>query len=862
MRSTRDGGQLDLYTKIEGYLKGQASLFWLLYLYGLLLLFTPLYLRGDTISKLGLLLVIGASIYKGAKGGLLSSLWMSIIFFIGLILDPSSVMLPLTLQTIGLYILIAVGLGKSVERFYSQQMRLKESQLQTKALLEAFPDMIFTLSQHGVILDYYAASEASLYLDPDSFIHQKIGDVLPPYLATMTEGALERLFAKREPQIYQYQLEIQGDIRSFESRMVLCGEDRSLAVVRDITSSARAQLDLKESKERIQSILELIPDRIVRYSREGVYLGSIASAGGKLFDSNEDLLGKKITEILSKEDGWRFLNGIQKALETRDLEIVEYFIEGLDGDIWYEARIIPKGEEEVLSLIRDITEEKRAREQILIQHKMGLDLAKITDLKRALPIFLEASLKVSGMDCGCIYLVDRETKDLELALHQGFIMKEFVETISCLGQDSFIASALLEGHPIYSLHRRVVRFDAIREKEGLKALAILPIKSNEEGIACLIVASHSLEATPLSVRTALETITAQMGSILVRIQAEEKIRYVSLHDTLTGLYNRAFLQEEAERIDTKRQLPISVIFGDLNGLKLINDTYGHHLGDLLLIKVAKILRSSCREEEIISRWGGDEFVLLLPKTSQEVAKRICQRILVSAKEERVETIPVLISLGVATKRKSEENIWSIFDAAEDAMYREKLQYSNETRESILSSLLATLKEKSKETEEHIERMLRLGEKIGEEIGLPRTERERLALLITLHDIGKITIEKEILTKTGPLSDKEWESVKSHPQTGYRIAMATEKFAPVAADILAHHEWWDGGGYPKGLKGQEIPLLARICSVVDAYDVMTHQSSYQEEKTSKEAIRELEKSSGAQFDPAIIEVLKKVLARSS
>lgn len=181
-----------------------------------------------------------------------------------------------------------------------------------------------------------------------------------------------------------------------------------------------------------------------------------------------------------------------------------------------------------------------------------------------------------------------------------------------------------------------------------------------------------------------------------------------------------------------------------------------------------------------------------------------------------------------------------------------------TRSIVLDTFLKVLEEKSFETKAHTQQMQDVALKIGRIIGLPEVELNRLRLLITLHDIGKINISEEILKKKEGLSDSEWEVVKKHPEVGYRIVLAAEEFAHVANDILAHHEYWDGGGYPQGLRGEEIPLLARIVAVADAYEVMANGRPYKEPLSREQIIEEFKKHSGRQFDPELVEVFLKIL----
>ncbi len=334
-------------------------------------------------------------------------------------------------------------------------------------------------------------------------------------------------------------------------------------------------------------------------------------------------------------------------------------------------------------------------------------------------------------------------------------------------------------------------------------------------------------------------------------QAEARIKYLSFYDDLTGLFNRAFFEEELRRLDTERQLPISLILIDVNGLKFVNDAFGHPEGDRILIDTTRIIEESCRREDIICRWGGDEFVILLPQCNEEDVEKICQRIKTIPLKNDRNLIPLSLALGTATKNEINQNIQGILSDAEDRMYRNKLLESKSSRSSILASLQKTLQERTHETEEHELRLQNLALKIGRAIGLSGSELDDLVLLAALHDIGKIAIPDHILKKPGPLSPEEWIIMKSHTEIGYRIALTSPELGLISELILTHHERWDGFGYPKGLEGEEIPLLSRILSIIDAYDAMTNTRPYRKATTSEEALAELHKNAGTQFDPELV-----------
>lgn len=354
----------------------------------------------------------------------------------------------------------------------------------------------------------------------------------------------------------------------------------------------------------------------------------------------------------------------------------------------------------------------------------------------------------------------------------------------------------------------------------------------------------------------LEAKLLIFSDITEKKKTSEKIRHLSFHDKLTNLYNRAFFEEELKRLNVKRQLPLSIIMGDINGLKMVNDAFSHSKGDQLLQEISEIMLDSIRKEDIVSRLGGDEFGILLPKTDQKEADKIRRRIAKKCKKAKniigKHSIELSIALGIATKTNENQNIDQVFITAEDNMYRNKISGSNSVRHSIMTSLENTLQEKTHETKEHAERMEKLSIKLGKKLNLSLRKLDELKLLARLHDIGKVAIPERILKKPGKLTDKEYEIIKNHPESGYRIVKSVPSLAYVAEGVLCHHERWDGKGYPQGKAGESIPYIARIIAIIDTYDVMTHNRAYKEAESKQKALLEIEENAGTQFDPNLVE----------
>jgi len=341
-------------------------------------------------------------------------------------------------------------------------------------------------------------------------------------------------------------------------------------------------------------------------------------------------------------------------------------------------------------------------------------------------------------------------------------------------------------------------------------------------------------------------------------KAEEKIRYLSFHDTLTGLYNRAYFEEEIRRLDTERQLPLTVVMGDVNGLKLMNDAYGHDKGDILLKKISAILQESFRKEDIVSRWGGDEFIAILPKTYTKDTVNIIKRIREKCKKGSTADMPLSISLGVSTKRAPSEDIEKTLKDSEDKMYKNKISECESTHETLINSFKKKLRKKDLRSDKLINKIQDYAVSIGERLNLSKLKLEELRLLMNLHNIGKLALADEILSKPGSLNKEEWKIVKKLPEIGYRIAESSEQLKPIAEAILSHHEWYNGKGYPRGIKGKDIPILSRISFLVNSFEAMTRDRPYRKRMTYSEAINEIKKYSGVQFDPKVVNIFLEII----
>ncbi|MFO7860290.1 MAG: PAS domain S-box protein [Desulfosalsimonas sp.] len=349
-------------------------------------------------------------------------------------------------------------------------------------------------------------------------------------------------------------------------------------------------------------------------------------------------------------------------------------------------------------------------------------------------------------------------------------------------------------------------------------------------------------------------ILTSFRDITERKEAEENLRRMGFRDSLSGLYNRNFFEEEMNRLQDGRYSPIGIIICDVDGIKFINDTLGHQSGDEILISIANLLKNNFRVSDIISRIGGDEFAILLAGVDQDVAEKLVRRLRQGIKDHNKTNpgLPISLSIGYAVSKQRPVDMQALFRAADDRMYRDKLQREKSSRSAPVQALTKAMEARDFITEGHSERLKELAASLAHSIDLGEDTINDLLLLSKFHDLGKVGIPDRILFKPGPLTGQEMEEMQKHSEIGHRIARSVPDLAPIAKWILWHHERWDGQGYPQGLQGENIPLLCRILAIVDAYDAMTRDRPYRKAMTRDEAIEQLRLCAGTQFDPNLVE----------
>ncbi len=337
--------------------------------------------------------------------------------------------------------------------------------------------------------------------------------------------------------------------------------------------------------------------------------------------------------------------------------------------------------------------------------------------------------------------------------------------------------------------------------------------------------------------------TAELQSVNARLQ------YASSHDVLTGLYNRGFLRGEIKRLGGK---PAGIIICDVNGLKFVNDSFGHCTGDVLLQAAADILKSVFSPEDVVARIGGDEFAVLVPNGSRSIIEESCRKIRKAVIECNRENLPVPLSLsiGSAIPERDSIDIYTLIKEADNKMYREKISHRQIYSKNMVHILMKNLERRNIVNKEHSNHLQELYFKVALDSEFNISNLAEFLILTRFYDIGKAGISDQILLKPGPLTQDEEKEMQRHCEIGYRIAQSATELRPIADWILRHHEWWNGQGYPLGIKGNDIPLECRILAIIDAYYEMITDHLYRKPMSPEAAIAEIRRCAGTQFDPVL------------
>jgi len=334
----------------------------------------------------------------------------------------------------------------------------------------------------------------------------------------------------------------------------------------------------------------------------------------------------------------------------------------------------------------------------------------------------------------------------------------------------------------------------------------------------------------------------------------QEIEYLSFHDQVTGLYNRRYFEYIVKKLPEENKYPIGIVMADVNGLKFINDSFGHAAGDELLIKLSEVLIENTDSDCIVSRIGGDEFVILLPGRDEHKVQEYIKALESATRKEVILGLTLSVALGQSVLNDSQSTIRQMLKIAEDKMYQKKLFEAYSRQSNMIEVIMKTLQEKNPREEQHSKRVAEICEKLAVHMKMDYSSVQRIKHAAMLHDIGKIGIPEGLLNKEGALTDEEYVAICKHSEIGYRILQSVSQTAEISEMVLYHHEKWNGTGYPRGLSGEEIPIESRMIAIADAYDAMTSDRSYRKGMPSDMAMKEILRCSGTQFDPMMVEAI--------
>ena len=418
-------------------------------------------------------------------------------------------------------------------------------------------------------------------------------------------------------------------------------------------------------------------------------------------------------------------------------------------------------------------------------------------------------------------------------------------------------------------------------KLGIRSIVYLPLSVADRTIGSLILASRKPNAYSRQHIKLLEKVALQIAAPIENAQLYARLEQKSRMDGLTGLFNRRHfeerLKEEVSRHSRYGDV-FSIFMLDLDNFKAYNDTYGHVAGDILLAQVGKIIKSSIRSVDQAFRYGGDEFVVILPQTAVDDGYVVAERVRAQIAEEmKKKALTVTCSIGLAGYPGDGAVSDELVGAADNALYHAKQAggdrvyvssrvssesldeggihgvYDRHSSVRAIYALVSAVEARDTYSYGHSRKVNTYAVALAEAIGLSPEEVSRVSIAALLHDIGKIGIPDEVLSKSGKLDEESWGAIKTHPRLGANIVGRIPYLAPCVSGILYHHERWDGSGYPEGLKGEEIPLEARILAIADSFEAMTSARLYRPALSVEQVVEELKKGAGVQFDPQLVKV---------
>lgn len=704
------------------------------------------------------------------------------------------------------------------------------------SIVRSTSDAIYSMTPAGIITSWNTGAENLYGYEADEIIGKSIYCLIPEENAGEFSGLLASVCNGKHLNDFAM-LKVRKDGVKLDVALTMAlipgssGEPLGLSCIsRDITVDKHLQQQMRAENELLTVTLASIGDGVIATDAEG-RISLMNSAAENLTEwKKEDSEGRPFNEV------FRVFN--EQTREPVEVEIKKAILEGSAIALPRNNILITRGGLErpisdsvapirgrdghivgAVFVFRDVTEERR-REQALAESEarfrhLAENAADIIFRVRIAPelsfeYLSPAAYKITG------YFPDELSLNKHLLTYIQILMEPALDgrISDVIVQPYMMQWKHKDGHPIWlELH-------------------LTPVYDNNGKL------------------TFIEGIARDFTE---RRLMENRLEYLSMHDPLTGMLNRASYEQFISSLSDEPQKQVGVIICDVDGLKIINDSLGHEAGDQLIKTIAEVLTASLRQADLVARIGGDEFAAIVIGLSeaevQQICKNICEAVAEANQQER--SIPISLSLGYSYGVLGARNIKTIIREADDCMYREKLKHRPQTRKRIIEALMQAAENRNFAGKIQSENIQKLVSAFCGELRLSDKLKADTELLAQYHDIGKAGISDALFRKSDSLTSEEMEEMRRHCEKGYRIAKSSPKLNAISDLINKHHEWWDGNGYPFGLKGEEIPLPCRIVAIVEAFDAMVNDRPYRKAMSLQDAITELENKAGKQFDPELV-----------
>jgi len=752
-----------------------------------------------------------------------------------------------------IYLIIQFLVVKYISKFVENEQLLKEEaqerEREKNLLIEEMNKGFVLLKKNNkesAITTHYEVEDAnSIFLSMVGMrLDQIKGEIIADVLRVESEkknSFIRRIIDDEKSKQFEYYL---TQYSSWWIFSVYKPSNDTLAIIcEDITAKKRVEEKIIESEERVRLTYEVTGEGLWDWYLDGnmVYHNR---RWCEILGLDEKYLEHSMEEFktfIHPEDLDEVLIEINDAIDRKQSYFSEHRLIRSDGSvIWVEdrgavAHIDNNKVTRMIGSIADVTDRKKAQDELFYEkEKLKSTILSVSEGIMS----TEVNGDINVINPAAEELIEWQYRDAELKnIHDIF------KIIDSEGQEIDILESMFTLKETENHENEPVTLVTMTGKRVLITYSVSPVHLSSGEIAGFVVVFRD--------------VTNQ-------VKRQKRIEFLSLHDELTGLYNRRFLNSSLHELDTKENLPFTVMMLDLNSLKLANDTFGHEMGDEIIKKTADLLRNMFRSDDIVSRTGGDEFCILLPNTTEKEAKRIKERIKKVAPNYLVEPFEVSLAIGYSVKNNEFEDIEDTIRYADANMYEDKQVNEGVVRTRVIENLLNYNYKKFPYEKLHNDRVKELAGCLYKRIreGLEDDDYKEFLRAVSYHDIGKVVIPKSILGKKDKLTDDEYEVIKKHSEMSYQILRELDEDNKFIDSLLYHHERMDGKGYPEGLAGKEIPLGARIIAVVDAYEAMTSKRPYREEMSKIQVINELRGGAGTQFDKELVEIFIEILEKEN